>query len=131
MAEIVTKDNTILQAKRNRLSQGLAPNDEIIGRYRNTDYAVFKQSINPRANGNVDLILTGSFSNQLFVKSLNNSRFLFDSRDEKAPMLFGRSYHQGVNGKVLRGLDKQTFDDLQRKDYAYDLISYIKQITNL
>ncbi len=131
MAEIVTKDNTILQAKRNRLSQGLAPNDEIIGRYRNADYAVFKQSINPRANGNVDLILTGSFSNQLFVKSLNNSRFLFDSRDEKAPMLFGRSYHQGVNGKVLRGLDKQTFDDLQRKDYAYDLISYIKQITNL
>jgi hypothetical protein len=128
---LITNDQTIIEAKQNEFERGLAPSGDIIGRYRDVDYAVFKEQINPLANGNVDLKLTGSFQSQLYVKSLGNSRFQFDSRDGKAPMLFSRSYTDGVNGQVLRALNQDTFNDLQKKDYAPKLIRYIKQLTQL
>lgn len=123
--EIITNDQTIIEAKQNEYERGLLPTGDRIGVYAWSDYAQFKESINPLADGYVDLKLTGSFHSQLFVKSLGNSRFLFDSRDSKANMLANQY------GEDIFGLNKHTFEDLQSKKYANKLVKYIKQLTNL
>jgi hypothetical protein len=123
--EIVLTDTEIREAKRNELRRGETPDGGIIGTYRSSDYELFKSQLNPMAGGTVDLILTGKFSNQLFVKSLGNSRFQFQSQDEKDPMLFEKY------GQENRGLNEETFEELQRKKYAPKLVRYIKQITGL
>ena len=131
MRNIITSDPNVYDAKMYEFERGLTPDLDRIGVYRDVDYAVMKQQMNPLAGGDVDLILTGSFTSQLFIQYLGDSRYQFDSRDSKAPMLFSRNYYLGVNGSVLRGLNKETFDDLQKKLYAPELIRHIKKITNL
>ena len=126
--EIVTNDQTIIEAKQNEFEHGVAPNGDVIGDYAWSWYEDMKAQMNPKAGGNVDLKLSGSFHQGLFVKGLGNRRFLFDSRDEKAPHLFSRTYLNGVDGSVLRGIDKETFEDLQRKEYADKLVRYIKTL---
>ena len=125
MANIITDDNTIYQAKINEFQRGITPNGGKIGEYRNVDYAVFKQQLNPLAGGMVDLILTGSFSSALFVDYLGDSKYKFDSLDRKSDALFDKY------GQNLRGINQQTFNDLQKKDYAPKLIRFIKRKTNL
>lgn len=123
--KIITNDQTIIEAKQDEFERGLMPDGGIIGTYSWSEYAQFKQSINPLADGNVDLKLTGSFHSQLFVKGLGNSRFLFNSRDEKAPMLSSKY------SSDIFGINKETFNDLQKKEYSVLLIRHIKQITRL
>lgn len=123
--EIVLTDTEIRDAKRNELKRGETPKGGIIGTYKNLDYELFKSQLNPLAGGTVDLNLTGKFSNQLYVKSLGNRKFQFKSQDEKDPMLFEKY------GQENRGLNKETFEELQRKKYAPKLVRYIKQITGL
>jgi len=129
--DLVISDQTIYDAKMFEFERGLAPDGGIIGEYSWPDYEREKAIANPLAGGNVDLILSGSFTRQLYIKYLGNGRFQFDSRDEKAPILFNRNYINGVNGKVLRTINPDTWDDLQKKEYAPKLINYIKQITGL
>lgn len=123
--ELVINDQTIIEAKQDELSRGLTPDGGIIGTYAWPEYEMFKQTINPLADGNVDLKLTGMFQSRLFVRSKGNSKFDFDSRDGKAPMLFEKY------GSEVRGINQDTFNDLQKKDYAPKLVRYIKQITGL
>jgi len=123
--EFVLTDLEIRNLKRAEFKRGELPDGGIIGVYRDTNYQIMKQRMNPVAGGDVDLILTGKFTNQLFVKSLNNSRFIFDSQDEKTSMLKAR-----YTDKIM-GLNPETFDKLQKEKYAPKLITYIKRITGL
>lgn len=123
--EIILTDLEIKDLKRLELKKGESPDGSLIGTYKSLNYELFKAKLNPLAGGTVDLILTGKFSNQLYVKSLGNSQFQFDSLDDKAPMLFQKY------GQENRSLNKDTFNDLQRDKYAPKLIKHIKQITRL
>lgn len=124
--KIILTDTKIRDLKRDEFESGYYPDGTPIKpAYRNNSYKAFKKSINPKASGRVDLIFTGSFVNQLFQRSLGNSRYLFDSRDEKAPMLRDK-----YSGKIF-GLNDQTFLELQQKDYKNKLVRKLKQITGL
>ena len=123
--EFVLTDLEIRNLKRAEFKRGELPDGGIIGVYRDPGYQIMKQRMNPLAGGDVDLILTGKFTNQLFVKSLNNSRFIFDSQDEKTSMLKARYTDE------IMGLNPETFEKLQKEKYAPKLIKYIKQITGL
>jgi hypothetical protein len=123
--EFVINDQTIIEAKQDELTRGLTPDGTIIGTYSWAEYEAFKKQINPLADGNVDLKLTGMFQSRLFVRSKGNSKFDFDSRDSKAPMLFEKY------GNDVKGLNRDTFNDLQKIEYAPKLVKYIKQITRL
>ena len=47
---------------------GRGVNGGKIGEYRSSEYKAFKVSKNPRANGSVDLTLTGSLGDKIFIK---------------------------------------------------------------
>jgi len=123
--EFVLTDIEIRNLKRAEFKRGELPDGGIIGVYRDPGYQIMKQRMNPLAGGDVDLILTGKFTNQLFVKSLNNSKFIFDSQDEKTSILKARYTDE------IMGLNPETFEKLQKEKYAPKLITYIKRITGL
>jgi hypothetical protein len=119
-------DTEIRSLKKDEFESGLNPDGSAISpAYRSQSYKAFKKGRNPKAQGRVDLIFTGAFVNQLFQKSLGNSRFLFDSQDEKTSML------RGKYGKRIFGLNKDTFLELQKTDYRDKLVRRIKQITGI
>ena len=64
--------------------QGKRPDGSIIGTYRSFAYEVEKRQRNPIANGNVDLIDTGSLKRGLIVNHLNGAFFNVFSTDKKA-----------------------------------------------
>ena len=90
MQEIILNDPQLKKQKINEFKHGKRPDGSLIGFYRDIDYAIFKQEINPSAGGDVDLILTGSFTNQLFVEQVRPTAFLFDSTDSKRDSLVGK-----------------------------------------
>lgn len=73
------------------------------------------------ASGTVDLILTGEFTRGLFVESKGNRRFLFDSNDDKTPDLVEKY------GADIMGINEETFLQLQKERYRFDLIKFIKR----
>lgn len=122
--KLIQRDPKLIEAKVDEFKHGLNPDGSDIGFYRNPNYSAFKRSINPLAGGNVDLILTGSFTNQLFVKSEGGGKYIFDSYDDKTNLL-GSKY-----GNQIFGINRETFNQRQ-KAYGVDLVKYIKQVTKL
>jgi hypothetical protein len=61
---------------------GMGVNGGKIGEYRSRDYKAFKVSKNPQANGSVDLILTGSLSEKIFISQVGDV-FEVKSKDYK------------------------------------------------
>lgn len=55
----------------------------LIGQYRSPKYRSFKMMLNPTANGNVDLILTGKLKRGLALQQQGNTTFLLYSTDKK------------------------------------------------
>lgn len=97
------------------------PDGSRIGYYRSPSYRNLKRSLNPLASGTVDLILTGQFTRGLFVESKGNSRFLFDSHDDKTPDLIEKY------GQDIMGINPETFYKLQKDRFRFDLIKFIKR----
>lgn len=121
---MVEQSKELKAAKVDEFESGLRPSGAIIGKYRNINYAVFKRNQNPKAQGNVDLILTGDFSGKLFVNNTKRSVFKFESSDKKAPMLFEKY------GDDLKGLNPESWDEVQRT-LAPQLVMKIKEIAGL
>lgn len=123
MAKIILRDeNQVLKrAKINELEFGLRPDRKKIGRYRGFDYAEMKHNMNPLAGrGNVDLILTGAFSNSLFTTG-KSTVYRFESGDPKAQSIQNR---YGID--VVQGLNQRTFNTIQDQVYKKKLVAFIK-----
>lgn len=70
-----------------RWRHGKGVNGDVIGKYQNEDYAIFKHQQNPLAGfGNVDLMLNEDLKNGLFLEERSNM-FIIKSRDKKYQML--------------------------------------------
>jgi len=123
VADIVVTDLQIRDLKREEFKKGLKPDGSIIGKYSNPSYQAYKEAKNPQANGNVDLIDTGSFTNRLFVFSEGEGKFIFKSQDDKSELL------QNKYGKDIMGFNQEDWNKLQINKYAPKLINYIKQLT--
>jgi len=123
--KIIQRSPELIKAKVNEFKRGETPEGNAIGFYRSPQYSLFKRRINPLAGGTVDLILTGGFTRGLIVESKGRGIFEFDSNDEKAPSLFAK-YRQD-----LRGLNRETWLDIQRKNIAPELIKFIKRTAHV
>lgn len=123
MQKIILRDEgqVLKKAKLNELEFGLLPDRKKIGKYRNFDYIEYKHNLNPLAGrGNVDLILTGAFSNSLFTTG-RSTRYIFESGDPKADGLI-KKY-----GRDIMGLNQRTFNTIQQTVYKPKLVRFIKQ----
>lgn len=116
---MVLRDPKLIQEKVNEFKSGELPDGSRIGYYRNIGYRNYKRLLNPSASGTVDLILTGSFTRQLFVDDIRPSLFKFDSRDDKSLTL------EQKYGKDIWGLSEKRWIDRQ-KEYSKDLARFIK-----
>jgi hypothetical protein len=122
--EIVLSDQRNLKEEKiNEFEQGLRPDGSKIGTYRDAEYAIFKDAINPRANGYVDLLLTRQFAGGLFVRTYGEG-FLFDSRDSKTEML------KGKYGIEIMGINQDWFNERQNNIYRLVLSQDIQKILN-
>ena len=119
--KIIQRDPQTIAAKYKEFQRGDRPDGTAIGFYRNSGYGLFKRNLNPLAGGTVDLILTGSFTRGLFVESLGNSRYIFDSTDDKTDDLIGKY------GQDIMGLNQGEWYRLQREVHAPLLIRFIKR----
>ena len=67
--EIVLSDKEPLkQRKIDEFTKGERPDGRRIGKYKDAEYAFFKQAINPSANGYIDLMLSRSFVGKMYVR---------------------------------------------------------------
>lgn len=118
------RDPILIKAKVDEFKEGELPDGSRIGYYRNQAYRNFKRGLNPSASGTVDLILTGSFTRQLFVDDVRPSLFRFDSRDDKSGLL------ETKYGKDIWGLSERRWDERQ-KAYSEELAKWLKQTLKL
>lgn len=114
------RDPILIKAKVDEFKEGELPDGSRIGYYRNQAYRIFKRGLNPTASGTVDLILTGSFTRQLFVEDVRPSLFRFDSRDDKSNEL------ETKYGKDIWGLSERRWQDRQAV-YAEGLAKWLKK----
>lgn len=110
----------LLQLKVNEFRRGQNSEGGRIGYYRNPNYRLFKQQLNPLASGTTDLILTGAFTRGLFIEERGKGLFQFDSIDEKADYLFSRYDY-------IRGLQADTFIEWQNDYLVPELGKYVIQ----
>ena len=103
--EILANEDSVLDKVKNRWDRGERPDGGIIGTYKSAEYALFKNNINPLANGNVDLTLTRSLRNNLQFFPLGDGSMKIFSSDEKAVNI-AEKY-----GEDVYGLTKQENDN--------------------
>jgi hypothetical protein len=119
--EIVFDDaKNLVKDKVDEFESGLKPSGVIIGRYRSEAYKRFKFEKNPKAGGNVDLILTGKFTGGLFLMKGTKRGYIFNSSDSKTAML------KDKYGGSIMGLNQEGFNLKQRNEYANELIKSMK-----
>lgn len=118
--KIVLSDNKNLKEEKiNEWEYGVRPDGEKIGTYRDAEYAIFKDHINPKANGYVDLLLSRRTASSLFVhKGSQQSSFIFGMNDTHN--LIGRY------GKDILGLNQDWFNKRQNDIYRLALVYSIK-----
>lgn len=121
VSEIVLSDQkTLKEEKVYEWEKGLRPNNTLIGNYRDPEYAIFKQQLNPLANGHVDLLYTRQTARSLFVQKGTKERgFIFGMND--VHNLVGRY------GLYILGLNEETFLKRQNDIYKFTLVYKIKK----
>lgn len=80
---LVINTPNIINEVRNRWKHGEGVKGGVIGSYRDPDYRMFKQSLNPMAGGNVDLMLTGALVENLTLRKIADGVYQIISTDEK------------------------------------------------
>lgn len=118
---ILTNQEIIVKQVKERWEKGESSVGGIIGRYRWEDYRMFKESMNPLAGGNVDLILTGKLSNGLAVRKYGSIYQVY-SKDEKYHDI-GEKY-----GYEEYGLTKEQMDEFYEFIYSKVMIEMLNQI---
>ena len=91
------KDTEVLflDANADQLLHGKRSTGELIGKYSNPDYAAMKHAENSLAGlGNIDLILTGKFKNEIFIQYQKDA-LLFDSKGKEKEGGFDLLEHFG------------------------------------
>lgn len=73
---LVENESEIRDMIKQRWLLGKRPDGSLIGFYRDVDYAIFKQTINPSAKGDVDLVLSGDLVNNIKTVLGKNQIFI-------------------------------------------------------
>lgn len=121
---VLSDEQALKERKEFEFTRGLRPNNTKIGVYRDPEYAIFKDNINPLGNGYVDLMLTRSFLNKMRVQRDVKNEFIFNSSDYKQDMLLGK-----YGGDILK-INQEWFEKRQIEIYKFRLVFDIKKILN-
>jgi len=117
---VLSDQKTLKEEKVYEWEKGLRPNNTLIGNYRDAEYAIFKERLNPLANGHVDLLYTRQTARSLFVQKGTKERgFIFGMND--VHNLVGRY------GLDILGLNEETFLKRQNDIYKFTLVYKIKK----
>lgn len=80
----------------------------LIGKYRNPFYQQMKEQMNPLAQGNVDLKLTGAFQSGMFME-IQTDDIMITSKDSKASKLEDK-YKVDIYGLNAENQQSYNFD---------------------
>ena len=109
VAEQVLKEEANLKnLKEQDFLEGDIYGDDKRYTYQSQSYSMFKRTINPLAGGKVDLILTGSFVNSMYLLKPKQGRYLFGATDSKRSKLVDA---YSIN---IMGLNQNVFDKFQK-----------------
>lgn len=125
MNEIILSDKKLKEQKINEFTKGQLPDGSLIGNYKSAEYAIDKYQMNPLAGGHVDLILTRSFTNQLYVEKVQPRTYLFNSSDYKTNSLIGK---YSID---IMGLNQEYWNNRQKEVYLPVFRFQIKRKANL
>lgn len=93
---LVEREGEIKQMIKDRWRLGLRPDGSIIGHYKDPDYAIFKQQINPLAGGDVDLIYNRDLVNNIDL-IMNSFGAEVISTDEKYTKIANKYGYDNFN----------------------------------
>lgn len=119
---IIFNSEQIVEGIRRRWAFGKGVNNDIIGQYRNAEYKAFKVSTNSRANGNVDLTLTGALGRGLTIQKKGQKQYEIFSTDYKFERI---SLKYGIE---QFNLDQQQTEELFDMLYFMALENYIDNV---
>lgn len=117
---VLSDQKRLKEQKISELTKGERPDGSRIGEYRDAEYGIFKYEINPLASGYVDLLLTRSFTNKMFLKG-SDSKFIFDSSDSKTGNLVNKY------GPDIMSINQEWFEKRQEEVYRITLVYSIKK----
>jgi hypothetical protein len=122
--EMKQDEPELRELKIDELKHGERPDGSQIGTYKNAAYQKFKQQKNPTAKGKVDLVLSGKFSQSVFLPKGRSGKYLFGARDRKKPILTDRY------GGDIMGLNQKTFNEYQIKQIP-EVLKKLKQYAKI
>jgi len=123
--EIIDDEDKLIAIKKNEYEQGDIYSNGKRRTYALDSYKEIKRQMNPRADGFVDLIFSGSFINSfLIIESKTKDKLIFKSTDSKYELL-GDKYNNSVSN--IYNLDQEVFDNFLDKYVKKDFIKAIKQ----
>ena len=112
---VLSDEERLKERKEWEFTRGLRPNNTKIGKYRDAEYAFFKQAINPLGDGYVDLLLTRSFLNKMRLQADVKREFIFNSSDPKQDKLLG------MYGLDILKINQKWFEERQTQIYKFRL----------
>lgn len=119
---IIFNSSTLVEGIRTRWLFGKDVDGNIIGQYSNRDYEMFKVGLNSRADGNVDLTLTGALGRGLTIKKNNDKTYEIFSTDNKFQEI-SKKY-----GLRQFNLDSQQTDELFDMLYLMAMEQYFDNV---
>ena len=119
---IILNTPNISRDVRRRWLIGESIDGGVIGTYASDEYASFKARINPLANGNVDLTLTGSLGEKIQVRKVSGNKFEIFSTDKKYKKI-GEKY-----GFEEFGLNELQENELLNELYEFALETIMKKV---
>lgn len=124
-ADIILEDRKIINQKIDEFKAGVNYDGTKIGEYKSESYRLFKMELNPFAQGNVDLILTGALKDGLKVEYIGDGHYLLYSTDEKWDGL------KAKYGEKIAMINLEQFERLQKTEYAPKLIKAMRRLAGL
>jgi hypothetical protein len=124
-AEIAENEERLISIKKDEYEQGDIYSNGVRRTYAWKAYREEKQLLNPRADGFVDLIFSGSFINSFLIEETpKKDKLIFKSTDSKYKLL-GDKYNNSVSN--IYNLDQEVFDNFLDKYVKKDFIKAIKK----
>ena len=115
---VLSDEKRLKEQKIDEFGQGVRPDGNRIGIYRDPEYKQIKLMQNPKADGYVDLLYTYRTARSLFLRPYNKG-FLFNWNDEHN--LVGRY------GLDILGINQEWFNKRQEDIYRITLVYSIKK----
>jgi hypothetical protein len=122
---IMENDDQIIALKKEDYLEGNIYGTGVFVSYQSKSYEYLKQSMNPRAGGNVDLIFDGDFIRNFYIIHISQNKYRFYSSDWKTTLL------EEHYGKEIFGIDQNVFNQFQKQSLERPFTALIKQTANI